>query len=469
LLRATQTPCGPRVKPATAGRAARRRYLLAARARRKPMTQSDLFPDTPRRDAPPDQQWWPPTRAEALARLAAFTPRMGAAYAATRNFDHGPARRGNVSLLSPYLRRRLITEAEVARAALAAHGAHGAEKFLQEVVWRGYWKGWLEHRPAVWTDYRRGVAQDRAEAAPALRRRLAAAEAGESGLACFDAWTRELVETGYLHNHARMWWASIWIFTLRLPWRLGADFFLRHLLDGDPASNTLGWRWVAGLHTQGKNYRASAWNIEKYTGGRFAPDPAALNEDAAPLSDAAPLPAPVAPPPGARPDPRAPAALLLTAEDCRAEDGALSLEPGALRTVATLSTVAGLSDLPVARAVAAFETGALADAAARAQAAGAQAAGAQAAAALAAPALDFADPASLARWAQGAGAAQVVTPWAPVGPTRDWLEAARGPLSAAGVRLVQPRRAWDDALWPHATAGFFKVKARIPALLARLG
>jgi len=423
------------------------------------MTQPDLFDGAPARRDAPSQRLWPPTRAEALARLAAFTPRMGAAYAASRNFDHGPARRGNVSLLSPYLRRRLIAEAEVAQAALAAHGAHGAEKFLQEVVWRGYWKGWLEHRPAVWAAYRRGVAQDRAAAAPALRRRLAAAEAGESGLVCFDAWTRELVETGYLHNHARMWWASIWIFTLRLPWRLGADFFLRHLLDGDPASNTLGWRWVAGLHTQGKNYRASAWNIEKYTGGRFAPAPRDLAEDADPLTEAAPPPAPAAPPPGDRPDPRAPAALLLTAEDLCASEAETGIAPCAFRAVATLATAAGLSDLPVADAVQAFEAGALADAATRAQAAGAPPA----------TALDAADPASLARWAQAAGAAQIVTLWPPVGPTRDWLEAARGPLAAAGVRLVTPRRAWDDALWPHATAGFFKVKARIPALLARLG
>ncbi len=67
--------------------------------------------------------------------------------------------------------------------------------------------------------------------------------------------------TGYLHNHARMWFASIWIFTLRLPWELGADFFLRHLLDGDPASNTLSWRWVGGMQTMGKTYLARADNI----------------------------------------------------------------------------------------------------------------------------------------------------------------------------------------------------------------
>ena len=71
-----------------------------------------------------------------------------------------------------------------------------------------------------------------------------------------------------MHNHARLWFASIWIFTLKLPWELGAAFFLEHLHDGDPASNTLSWRWVAGLHTKGKNYVASADNIEKFTDGK---------------------------------------------------------------------------------------------------------------------------------------------------------------------------------------------------------
>ncbi|MCK7502530.1 MAG: hypothetical protein MZW92_81430 [Comamonadaceae bacterium] len=72
-----------------------------------------------------------------------------------------------------------------------------------------------------------------------------------------------------LHNHARLWFASLWIFTLELPWALGADFFLRHLLDGDPASNTLSWRWVVGLQTPGKIYLARADNIARFTAGRF--------------------------------------------------------------------------------------------------------------------------------------------------------------------------------------------------------
>ena len=91
---------------------------------------------------------------------------------------------------------------------------------------------------------------------------------------------KELKEANYLHNHARMWFASIWIFTLDLPWQLGAEFFMKHLYDGDAASNTLGWRWVAGIQTQGKNYLASEWNIKKFTNNRFSN--IKLNENAPP-------------------------------------------------------------------------------------------------------------------------------------------------------------------------------------------
>jgi hypothetical protein len=80
-----------------------------------------------------------------------------------------------------------------------------------------------------------------------------------------------------------MWFASIWIFTLGLPWQAGARFFQEHLLDGDAASNTLGWRWVAGIQTKGKHYLARASNIEQFTKGRFGPD--SLNETAAPREE----------------------------------------------------------------------------------------------------------------------------------------------------------------------------------------
>ena len=103
---------------------------------------------------------------------------------------------------------------------------------------------------------------------------------GNTNIEYFNYWVKELKDTNYLHNHTRMWFASIWIFTLNLPWQLGAEFFLKHLLDGDPASNTLGWRWVAGIQTQGKHYLASEWNIKKFTNNRF--NQIKLNENATP-------------------------------------------------------------------------------------------------------------------------------------------------------------------------------------------
>ena len=172
---------------------------------------------------------FPPQRSAALARLEAFVLHAGRRYASERNRDSGPGQRDNVSLLSPYLRHRVITEHEVLAAVLRQHSPQAAEKFIQEVFWRTYWKGWLQQRPQIWQAFLRERDADRArlEQSQDLRSALTAAEDGRTGIDGFDAWAWELVQTGYLHNHARMWFASIWIFTLRLPWTLGADFFHR--------------------------------------------------------------------------------------------------------------------------------------------------------------------------------------------------------------------------------------------------
>ena len=227
-----------------------------------------------------DKKLKAPTRATGEATLRAFAPRMGKRYTNGRNYDRGASNHRDVSMLSPYLRRRLVLEQDAVAIAGLEHGAEGAEKFIQEVIWRGYFKGWMERRAVVWEQYREGLIRDlmALDRDRGLRRRVEAAEAYQTGLNYFDNWAEELVETGYLHNHARMWFASILIFTLELPWRLGADFFYRHLLDGDPASNTLGWRWVAGLHTRGKPYHAQAWNIAKSTNNRFNPRAVELAE-----------------------------------------------------------------------------------------------------------------------------------------------------------------------------------------------
>ena len=191
-------------------------------------------------------------------------------YSKNRNFDNGLENRSNVSLLSPFIRKRIIHEEEVILSALKFHSYNKIEKFIQEVFWRTYWKGWLEGRPQVWFEYQNNLKKIRTELPNNnFKKDYTKAINGQTGINCFDNWVNELSEYGYLHNHARMWFASIWIFTLNLPWELGADFFYRNLLDADPASNTLSWRWVAGLHTPGKFYLAREENIEKYSNYSF--------------------------------------------------------------------------------------------------------------------------------------------------------------------------------------------------------
>ena len=195
-------------------------------------------------------------------------------YSAQRNYDFGPKSRKNISNLSKYISHRVINEYDLIREILSEFNLQKADKFIQEVFWRIYWKGWLEHRPNVWTDFINSNPNF-------LEKDYKKAIDGETGIECFDYWVKELKTENYLHNHTRMWFASIWIFTLNLPWELGARFFMRYLFDGDAASNTLSWRWVAGIQTQGKHYLARESNIRKFTNQRFIN--AALNENAPPL------------------------------------------------------------------------------------------------------------------------------------------------------------------------------------------
>lgn len=399
---------------------------------------------------------WPPGRDEALRRFQEFLPRAGRHYGDLRNHDFGPLDRTNVSTLSPYLRCRLLREDEVVAATLARHGERAADAFLREVCWRTYWKGWLQLRPSVWEDYLRAldVAFRAMDGDRGLRDRWEAATSGRSGIACLDAWARELSDLGYLHNHARMWFASLWIFTLGLPWVLGADFFMRHLLDGDPASNTLSWRWVAGIQTSGKTYLATAENIARFTGGRFRPEE--------PLAGSA---APVGAPPAPRPRPlpsrdlpgRGRAGILLSEEDLHAESWPIGA--GAVVAVARLSPTEGRSHLPLAPMVGEFTDGALADGLRRAS-------GHFGIPPEPGP---LVDPEAVASWAAGHGLERILTAEAPVGPTRGRLRAIARRLESDGVRLVRLRRDWDDRLWPLATAGFFPFKERLPRLWRELG
>jgi deoxyribodipyrimidine photo-lyase len=394
-----------------------------------------------------------PTRAAALARLEEFLPAAGR-YAAERNYVR-PGH-GNVSRLSPWVQKRLLLEPEIVAAARDRWSFPAVEKFVQEVYWRTYWKGWLEQRPEAWTRWVKALPSLWDSLSAEQRSTLEAALAGKTGIAGFDAWAQELVATGYLHNHARMWFASIWIFTLRLPWELGAAFFMEHLLDGDVASNTLSWRWVAGLQTPGKTYVARADNIVFYTDGLHAPEagrlasaPFAIKEE--PLSKVSIWiedPVQVA---SLKTFERI--GLWVHPEDLAVETGELAdLSIQAVNAVwpHAIRAHSGWSEKVTAWTQAALEDGAT-----RAgKHFGADVSSGELA--------DLA--ASLVEWAK-ANRLQAIVAYRPfVGPWLAEALAIEAALSAAGIPLIWRRRNWDAEHFPHATRGYFPFWERIKSV-----
>ena len=377
--------------------------------------------------------------------LEAFLPHAGLDYSRSRNVDYGPNNRSNVSGLSPWLRQRVIPEWVVITEVLKHHTATQASKFIDEVCWRTYWKGWLRLRPSVWDDYLAELAKERS--ATADNTRVQTVLAAESGIDCFDFWTRELIDTGYLHNHARMWYASIWIHTLQLPWTLGADFFMQHLLDGDPAVNTLSWRWVAGLHTQGKTYLATAANIQTYSHARFAPQtplatvpfdvlrsyrtpPATTLEPLEPLSACSRV------------------GLLVQEDDLSALDW--------LSERAEVVAYAGLipkhiyTQQRIIPTVFTFRHGCMTDV-------------------LASHGPVYTHLPEVVQWAQEHDLDALLVAEPPIGLWTDVLAKLAAALRQFDIQLVCQRHWWDEHFYPHARAGFFRFKHAIPAALDRMG
>jgi deoxyribodipyrimidine photo-lyase len=210
-------------------------------------------------------------RRAAEARLAAVDP---ARYGATRNHLDGA-----VTRLSPSLRHGVLTLAEVRDAVFArlrepgeprgwsASQRKAGEKLIAELGWRDYWQRlWHRLGDGIWDDrepLKTGHPPD--AYAPELPADLAAAA---TGLVCIDAFATALMDTGWLHNHARMWLAAYAVHWRRVRWQAGARWFLQHLLDGDPASNNLSWQWVASTFSH-KPYVFNRANLERFSGGRF--------------------------------------------------------------------------------------------------------------------------------------------------------------------------------------------------------
>lgn len=377
---------------------------------------------------------FPLTRIAALKRLTRFVPKAGSAYGTRRNLVDPDGQHENVSRLSAALRRRLIGEDEVVRAVLLAHRIENCAKFIDELFWRTYWKGWLEQRPGVWRNYMADCTTMRPGSA--INEAIAEAIAGQTGIDAFDHWAQELADTGYLHNWARMQVASIWVFTLELPWQFGAQWFEDKLVDADPASNTLSWRWVAGLHTADKTYLADADRIAAMTGGRFRPEGLAQT---AHVPDDRPLPPQEQLRKPQAIDPALPTLVLITPEDCSLET---VLPPLDVRIVIVATDMARNP----------WDQVALGDAAARAAAHWQCAVGSG-------------DVATLAKQY---GCSQVVTGFAPVGPVAAALEDMGQTLERRGIRLAQHQRDWDRLCWPYCGKSFFNLKSRIPLFLEDL-
>jgi deoxyribodipyrimidine photo-lyase len=201
---------------------------------------------------------YPGGKKAAEARLGEINPIR---YGLTRNYHDGL-----VTRLSPYITHGIIDLNTVRNHALMLTSEPvQINKFIQELAWRDFWERHYKNAPEkIWEDveaYKTGFApEDYADILPED------IQAAETGTAVIDAFIRELLKTGYMHNHARMYVASYVVHFRRVKWQAGARFFLKHLLDGDVASNNFSWQWVASTFSN-KPYIFNLENVTKYFGG----------------------------------------------------------------------------------------------------------------------------------------------------------------------------------------------------------
>ncbi len=193
-------------------------------------------------------------------RLAALTKLANVdvlSYGRNRNFLNG-----SVTHLSPYLRHGCLTLNETFAAIRQKFGLN-AENLLMQLAWRDYWQRvWTLRGNAIFSEMEPPkVALGYAPLSESVKQ-------GNTGLSCMDGFIADLLNTGYVHNHARMWLASYIVHHLKIDWREAADWFEAHLLDGDKASNHLSWQWVASTFSS-KPYYFNKENLARYTGEKY--------------------------------------------------------------------------------------------------------------------------------------------------------------------------------------------------------
>ncbi len=194
-----------------------------------------------------------------------FTPTLAAAKAQLKNFNPTGYNRtrnsvdGNVSRLNPYITWGVFTLAEVQRHAKGRSQGKDYQKFVNELGWKAYFReGFLALGDRVYRSLEpyKYPTQKRDELPAEIER-------GQTGLSCIDRIVHELKDTGYLHNHQRLWFAAYVTHFANTHWWHGERLFYRYLVDGEPGPNALSWQWVASTFSS-KPYYFNGENMRGY-------------------------------------------------------------------------------------------------------------------------------------------------------------------------------------------------------------
>lgn len=213
----------------------------------------------------PDEASWTATPAAARARLAAVDP---AAYAASRNHLAGA-----VTGLGPWITHGVLGLAEVLHTLRRQHALPPRHKLVAELGWRAFFRHVWTHEPEALARSRHPGPRPDDAYALALPEDLLQAR---TGLAVIDRAVEQLYRHGTLHNHARLWLASYTVHLRGVHWRVGAEWMVAHLLDGDLASNHLSWQWVAGTGSH-QPYLFNAENVRRHAPPDWWVDGSALD------------------------------------------------------------------------------------------------------------------------------------------------------------------------------------------------
>ncbi len=189
---------------------------------------------------------------EVLKRIESIDPIK---YAKTRNYLDG-----SVTMLSPYISRGVISTKQVLESVLTkGYKKYEIEKFVQELAWREFFqRNWQQKGDAIFSDIYEPVRKFKRSGLPV------SIQNASTGIKAIDKSILELYETGYMHNHCRMYVASITCNVASVHWKQPSAWMYYHLYDGDLASNTLSWQWTAGTFSR-KLYFSNQENINRYT------------------------------------------------------------------------------------------------------------------------------------------------------------------------------------------------------------